>query len=158
MRGDIYYMQKAIELGRTSMEHKNGGPFGAIVVKDGEIIGEGMNSVTNDNDPTAHAEVMAIRNACKKVGSYSLEGATLYTSCEPCPMCLGAIYWSRISRIVFAATREDATKVAGFDDDHFYDEMNSSWEDRKIEFQEISRKEGQRLFEEWRLKSDKRMY
>jgi len=158
MTGDKIFISRAIELARISMDKDGGGPFGAVVVLDKKIIGEGMNAVTKDNDPTAHAEVMAIRNACEKRETYSLEGATLYTSCEPCPMCLGAIYWARISRIVFAATREDATKVAGFDDDHFYEEINSSWEDRNIEYLEINREEGQKLFQEWNIKSDKRMY
>lgn len=156
--GDKTYIKKAIELGRASMSSNNGGPFGAVVVKNGEIIGEGQNSVTALNDPTAHAEISAIRNACSNQGSYSLEGATLYTSCEPCPMCLGAIFWSRISKIVFAATREDATQIAGFDDDHFYEEINTTWEKRQIDYMEIGRKEGQALFREWQLKSDKRMY
>ena len=157
MSRDEFYIQKAIALGRASMTN-NGGPFGAIVVLNDEIIGEGQNAVTSKNDPTAHAEISAIRNACSNKKSYSLEGATLYTSCEPCPMCLGAIYWARISRIVYAATRDDATDIAGFDDDHFYEEMNSSWEGRKIASLEINREEGRQLFQEWKLKSDKRMY
>lgn len=158
MNTDDKFMQRAIELGRESMDQNTGGPFGAVIVFDNKIIGEGKNLVTSQNDPTAHAEINAIRDACKNQGSHSLDGAVLYTSCEPCPMCLGAIYWARIGTIVFAATREDATRIAGFDDDHFYEEINASWENRKKEYRQILRPEGRKLFKAWKQKSDKKMY
>jgi tRNA(Arg) A34 adenosine deaminase TadA len=158
MNTDDKFMFRAIELGMESMDQNTGGPFGAVIVLDNKIIGEGKNSVTSQNDPTAHAEINAIRDACKNLGSYSLQGTVLYTSCEPCPMCLGAIYWARIGRIVYAATREDATRIAGFDDEFFYDEMNMPGKDRKIEYLQILGTEGRRLFEAWRLKPDKDMY
>ncbi len=158
MKNDEKFIIRAIELGRSSMQKNQGGPFGAVVVLDGAILGEGSNSVTSNNDPTAHAEINAIRQACAKKGNYSLEGAVIYTSCEPCPMCLGAIYWARISKVVYAATREDAKDIAGFDDDHFYEEMHLTWKERSIENVEINREEGIQLFREWSTKSDKEMY
>ncbi|MGC2236356.1 MAG: nucleoside deaminase, partial [Pyrinomonadaceae bacterium] len=115
MEKDEYFMSRAITLAQNGMDSNAGGPFGAIVVRHGEIIGEGSNRVTSTNDPTAHAEITAIREACQKLGSFQLENCTIYTSCEPCPMCLGAIYWARPERVVFACTREDAAKI-GFDD------------------------------------------
>src|SRR5438045_1315378 len=119
---DEYFMQRAIRLAQNGMDSNAGGPFGALVVKDGEIIAEGSNRVTSTNDPTAHAEIVAIRNACQKLNSFQLDGCRIYTSCEPCPMCLGAIYWARPEKVFFACTREDAANV-GFDDQFIYDEI-----------------------------------
>ena len=158
MKNDKDYINRAIALGRSAMQSDQGGPFGAVVVLDGVVLGEGSNSVTSHNDPTAHAEINAIRQACAKKGDYTLEGAVIYTSCEPCPMCLGAIYWARISKVVYAATREDAKDIAGFDDDHFYEEMNASWEQRSIENVALNREDGIQLFREWSSKSDRKMY
>jgi len=155
---DEKFIKIAIQLGRESMMKHSGGPFGAVVVLGNNIIGKGKNSVISSIDPTAHAEIIAIRNACQNIGSFRLDGAVLYTSCEPCPMCLGAIYWARIRRVVFAATKDDATSIGGFDDDHFYEEINCSWEARKIEGIQINQKEARQLFQEWKMKADKRMY
>ncbi len=127
------------------------------VVKNGEIIAEGWNQVTSKNDPTAHAEVMAIRKACESLNSFQLEGCTIYTSCEPCPMCLGAIYWARPDRMFFACTREDAAKV-GFDDKFIYDEIGRSTEERSIKTQNIMRDEGLGVFQIWDKKADKTKY
>lgn len=158
MNSDDKYMEKAIELARDSMEQNTGGPFGAVVVLDNKIIGQGKNLVTSQNDPTSHAEINAIRDACRHLGSYSLERAVLYTSCEPCPMCLGAILWARIGKVVYAATREDATNIGGFDDDHFYEEINASWEQRTVDYGQALRNKSKELFESWRKKTDKHLY
>ncbi len=112
-------MRRAIELARQGIEENAGGPFGCVVVRNGEIIGEGNNRVTSLNDPTAHAEIIAIRQACKSLNSFQLDGCTIYTSCEPCPMCLGAIYWARPASVFYACNRDDAAEI-GFDDDHIY--------------------------------------
>jgi len=120
---DNYYIEKALNLALENVKSGKGGPFGAIVVKEGKIIATGTNSVTTENDPTAHAEVNAIRNACKKLNSYQLDDCEIYSSCEPCPMCLGAIYWARPKKLVFAATKTDAA-LAGFDDSYIYDEIS----------------------------------
>ena len=125
-------MLRAIELARKGMENGAGGPFGCVVVKDGEIVGEGSNLVTSTNDPTAHAEITAIRNACQNLNNFQLEGCEIYTSCEPCPMCLGAIYWARPAKMFYAATHEDAAKV-GFDDQFIYEEIEKPITERKIE-------------------------
>src|SRR5689334_14966488 len=116
------FMRRAIELAQQGVDENRGGPFGCVVVKDGEIIGEGFNQVTSTNDPTAHAEVVALREACRTLNSFQLDGCSIYTSCEPCPMCLGAIYWARPIHIFIAGTREDAA-AAGFDDDFLYVEI-----------------------------------
>lgn len=130
MYKDIY-MKKAVDLSSLSMNEGTGGPFGAIIVKDGQIVGQGRNLVTVNNDPTAHAEVVAIRDACQHLGTFQLEGCDIYCSCEPCPMCLGAIYWARPRHIYFAATREDAAQ-AGFDDSLIYQEIPKSPTERLI--------------------------
>jgi tRNA(Arg) A34 adenosine deaminase TadA len=158
MKNDHRFMERAIELGRNSMKQNTGGPFGAVVVLGNKIIGEGKNLVTTQNDPTSHAEINAIRDACRYLGSYSLDGAVLYTSCEPCPMCLGAIFWARIGKVVYAATREDATKIGGFDDDHFYEEISASWEARNIDSGQVLSNKSRELFEAWRKKTDKQLY
>ena len=119
---DEYFMRKAIKLARKGMNKNAGGPFGAIVVKDGKIISKGYNKVTSKNDPTAHAEVVAIRKACKKLGTFQLDDCTIYTSCEPCPMCLGAIYWARPKQVFYASNKKDAAAI-GFDDQFIYKEL-----------------------------------
>src|SRR5436190_22215840 len=130
------FMRAAIRLAHRSMTKNGGGPFGCVIVKDGKIIARGSNSVHDHNDPTAHAEVVAIRKACKKLKSFQLTGCELYTSCEPCPMCFGAIYWSRPSRVYFALTRRDAA-AAGFDDDFIYAEIGMDTIMRRIPFEQI---------------------
>ena len=151
-------MSRAIAIAQKGMESNDGGPFGAIIVnKKGEIIGEGNNKVTSTNDPTAHAEVVAIRDACKNVDSFQLEGCTIYTSCEPCPMCLGAIYWARPERIVFAAAREDAAAI-GFDDEFIYKEIPLPIQDRQITTEQVLQKEGVAVFNAWATKADKLEY
>lgn len=150
-------MERAIELAEKGMNSNDGGPFGAIVVRDGEIISEASNRVTSDNDPTAHAEVLAIREACRKLGTHTLEGCTIYTSCEPCPMCLGAIYWARPDAVVFACDRRDAAE-AGFDDDFIYRELANNMEERSIPFRQDMREKAIPLFREWVKKEDARKY
>ncbi len=151
------FMLRAIELARKGMENGAGGPFGCVVVKNGEIVGEGSNLVTSTNDPTAHAEVTAIRNACQNLNSFQLEGCEIYTSCEPCPMCLGAIYWARPARMFYAATHEDAAKV-GFDDQFIYEEIEKPINNRKIESINFLREESVKVFENWANKLDKIEY
>ena len=150
-------MLRAIELSRQGMESNNGGPFGCVIVKDGKIVGEGNNEVTSSNDPTAHAEVVAIRNACKNLNAFQLDGCEVYSSCEPCPMCLGAIYWARPDKIYYANTREDAAAI-GFDDSMIYEEMSAKMQDRKIPVIPLARKEAAKVFEEWKAKPDKTQY
>ena len=154
---DAEFMKRAIELSRTNMLSDAGGPFGAVIVKDGKIVGEGWNKVTSTNDPTAHAEVEAIRDACKNLGTFELRGCVLYTSCEPCPMCLGAIYWARPDRVVYAGTREDAA-AAGFDDQLIYDELPLPPGQRRIPMRTLLHDEAVALFEAWRVKPDKTAY
>lgn len=151
------FMQKAIEISREKMQAGAGGPFGAVIVKNNQVIASGWNQVTSANDPTAHAEIMAIRNACASVGDFSLKGSTIYTSCEPCPMCLAAIYWARIDKIVYANTRADAAAIQ-FDDDFLYRELNLPIEDRKIPMQQCMHTEANRVFQEWQQKTDKILY
>ncbi len=127
----------------------NGGPFGAVIVKDGEIIASGVNMVTSTNDPTAHAEIVAIRNACKALNTHQLDECEIYCSCEPCPMCLGAIYWARPKKIYYACTKDDAAD-AGFDDSHIYNELALPQKDRKIPVIQLMRDEGLKAFKEWK--------
>jgi len=150
-------MRRAIELAQRGVDDGLGGPFGCVVVKDGEIIGEGCNQVTSTNDPTAHAEVVAVREACRNLGSFQLTGCEVYTSCEPCPMCLGAIYWARPSRIFVAGTREDAA-AAGFDDEFFYSEIEKPNYDRQLKMESLLREESQKVFDSWVQKPDKVEY
>jgi tRNA(Arg) A34 adenosine deaminase TadA len=154
---DEYFMLKAICLAQNGIDSNAGGPFGAIIVKDGEIIGEGCNQVTSTNDPTAHAEIIAIRKACQKLGSFQLDGCILYTSCEPCPMCLGAIYWARPEKVFFACTRKDAANI-GFDDHFIYDEIERPIEERHIKSVNFMREEGLKVFGNWEIKTDKTEY
>ncbi len=142
------WLNAAIQLASKSVK-KKGGPFGAIIMKDGKVIGEGTNQVTTKHDPTAHAEVVAIRNACKKLDSHQLDGCVIYTSCEPCPMCLGAIYWSRLEKVYFAATRHEAA-AAGFDDAVIYQEIEKEPEQRKIPFHHLELKSKFEPFEKWK--------
>jgi tRNA(Arg) A34 adenosine deaminase TadA len=154
---DQHFIRMAIETGRQGMQANLGGPFGAVIVKDDEIVGRGSNRVTSSNDPTAHAEVVAIREACQELGDFSLKGCILYSSCQPCPMCLGAIYWARLDRLVYAASDEDAA-AAGFDDQFIYQELDLQPEERALPIHQILKEEGVQLFREWIAKEDKLEY
>ncbi len=147
--GDEKFMQMAIELSEKNIKQGTGGPFGAVIVKNGEIIASSANRVVPENDPTAHAEVSAIRLACKKLGTYNLEGCEIYTSCEPCPMCLGAIYWAHIDKIYYANTKTDAADI-GFDDHFIYDELESDMQNRKVPFIQLMRNEALAVFKLWK--------
>ncbi|XGC80939.1 nucleoside deaminase [Bdellovibrio bacteriovorus] len=151
------FMLRAIELSRKNMQAGAGGPFGAVIVKDDKIIGEGWNKVTSTNDPTAHAEVVAIRNACESAKNFSLEGAEIYTSCEPCPMCLAAIYWARIDKIFYANTRKDAANI-DFDDDFLYQEIPKEIAHRKVPMIQCAHDEALTVFKEWQAKVDRIQY
>lgn len=158
-RGDALdreMMRAAIRLACESVA-AGGGPFGAVVVRGGTILGRGANRVTRDNDPTAHAEVVAIRDACARLGSFRLDGCTLYTSCEPCPMCLGAIYWARPARVLFAATAADAAE-AGFDDRFIYDQLALAPGARQLRLEPLLREEAQAAFAAWAAKPDRIPY
>ncbi|MEK6627389.1 MAG: nucleoside deaminase [Bdellovibrionota bacterium] len=157
MNQDMEFMKRAIELSKNNVTSLNGGPFGAVVVRNGQIIGEGANLVTCNNDPTAHAEVLAIRAACNKIANFDLSGATIYTSCEPCPMCLAAIYWARIDKIYYANTRADAARIK-FDDDLIYNEIPKDPSLRKIPSQELLRTEAQIVFTMWDQSTEKVRY
>ena len=148
------WMQAAVDLSIAGVTSGEGGPFGAIVVKDGQIVGRGNNRVTTTNDPTAHAEVVAIRDACKNLGTFQLIGCTVYTSCEPCPMCLGAIYWARPDRVFFACTKADAA-ASGFDDQFIYDEIEKEFGERKIQCEQVGQSLAIKAFEIWDAKSDR---
>jgi len=154
---DERFMRRAVELALESVRKNDGGPFGCVIVKDGEIIGEGRNVVTSSNDPTAHAEVVAIRNACARLGSFQLDGCVLYTSCEPCPMCLGAIYWARPEQIFVACRREDAAAY-GFDDAFIYDEIALDAEKRSIPAEWMMREEALAGFKAWEANTEKIEY
>jgi len=153
---DRNFMREAIRLASESVRN-GGGPFGAVIVKDGEIIAGSSNSVTIDNDPTAHAEVNAIRKACRRLGTFDLSGCVIYTSCEPCPMCLGAIYWARISRIYYGNTRKDARDI-DFADDFIYDELDRPMSDRTVPIIPMLRDEALESFRLWSEKDDKTEY
>jgi guanine deaminase len=150
------FMIKAIELSIKSAE-TIGGPFGCVIVKDNKIISEGSNKVTSMNDPTAHGEIVAIREACLKLNTFNLSGCELYSSCEPCPMCLSAIYWSHIDKIFYANTRNDAKNI-DFDDSFIYSEINKKIEDRKIQMTQMLRDEALKAFKIWNTKVDKIKY
>ena len=154
---DKKFMRRAIALAENGMDSNTGGPFGAVVVKDGKIIAEVCNRVTSTNDPTAHAEVDAIRTACKKLNSFQLEDCVIYTSCEPCPMCLGAIYWARPKKVFYGCTREDAADIA-FDDQLIYDEIAVGIDKRQIPFTNVLREEALKVFQKWDAKSDRTEY
>ena len=150
------FMLRAIELSIQSANSK-GGPFGAVIVKDNQIISEGYNQVTVNNDPTAHAEIVAIRNACKKLGNFFLKGCDLFTSCEPCPMCLSAIYWSHVDNVFYANTRMDAANI-DFDDSLIYSEIKKDINERKIKMSQMNREEALEAFKIWQTKEDKIKY
>ena len=150
-------MQEAIALSRQGMENGEGGPFGCVIVKGDEIVGRGNNKVLQLNDPTAHAEVVAIRDACKNLNNFQLDDCEVYTSCEPCPMCLGAIYWARPKAIYFANNREDAAAI-GFDDSMIYNEIETPIEKRKIPIQSLGREEALQVFRDWVANENKTLY
>ena len=151
------FMREAIGLSREKMRNNQGGPFGAVIVRKGKIIARGWNQVTSTNDPTAHAEVVAIRDACRKLRDFRLQGCELYTSCEPCPMCLSAIYWARLDRIYYAATRHDAAE-AGFDDAFLYREIPLPPESRTLPCRPLLHHEAVAAFADWKSKVDKTPY
>lgn len=151
------YMQLAIDLAQENVNTGKGGPFGAVIVKNGEIVATGANSVTSLNDPTAHAEVTAIRNACKKLDSFQLDDCEIYSSCEPCPMCLGAIYWARPKALYFAADKNDAAK-AGFDDSFIYDEIELDYSKRSIKTLQLDINTKLKPFEDWDISELKLAY
>jgi tRNA(Arg) A34 adenosine deaminase TadA len=153
---DKDFMREAIRLADESVKN-GGGPFGAVIVKDGEIIAGSSNSVTIDNDPTAHAEVNTIRQACKKLGTFDLSGCTIYTSCEPCPMCLGAIYWAHLSHIFYGNNRKDAAEI-DFDDDFIYLELEKPMKERSVPFTQLMKREALKTFKAWKNKEDKTEY
>lgn len=154
---EMQFLERAIALSHEGMQSGHGGPFGCVVVQDGEIVGEGCNKVTSSNDPTAHAEVVAIREACKNLGTYQLSDCEIYTSCEPCPMCLGAIYWARPKRVVYANTRYDAAAIE-FDDDFIYREINADMGDRQIPFVHHPSESAKKVFQLWREMEGKTKY
>ncbi len=150
-------MRMAIALSEDNVKNNLGGPFGAVIVKDGQIIAKSANTVTTTNDPTAHAEVTAIRLACQTLNTFSLEGCTIYASCEPCPMCLGAIYWARIDKLYYANTKKDAAAI-NFDDDFIYQEIDLQPEDRKLPSQQLLRYEALKAFDMWQQSASKTDY
>ena len=150
------FMRKAIELSIENIKN-GGGPFGAVIEKEGQIIATGTNRVTSDNDPTAHAEVNAIRNACKQLNTFDLSGCTIYSSCEPCPMCLSAIYWAHLDKLYYANTKEDADAI-GFSDQFIYEELELKPADRQLKSETILRNEALKAFSDWTQKEDKINY
>ncbi len=157
MTRELKYMQEAIQLSRNGMLKGDGGPFGCVIVKGDTIVGRGWNRVLATNDPTAHAEVVAIRDACKTLGSFQLDDCEIYTSCEPCPMCMGAIYWARPKKVYYANNRHDAA-AAGFDDSLIYEELTLPFAHRRIALDCICREEALHVFTEWIEKRDKVNY
>ena len=153
---DAKYMQMAIDLSIENVDN-GGGPFGAVIVRDGEVIATGVNRVVPNNDPTAHAEVSAIRSACHKLGTFKLEGTTIYSSCEPCPMCLSAIYWAGISRLCYGNTKADA-KAIDFDDSFIYDQLDLDYDKRSLKCEHFMRAAAQAAFRKWATKEDKVEY
>jgi tRNA(Arg) A34 adenosine deaminase TadA len=153
----LEWMREAIRLSDKGMQSNEGGPFGCVIVRNNEIIGRGNNKVTSTNDPTAHAEVTAIRDACSRLNTFELPGCEIYTSCEPCPMCLGAIYWAKLKKIYFACTRTDAADI-GFSDDFIYHEIGKDLDQRAIPIEQMIRDEGMVVFNTWMKKPDKEVY
>ncbi len=151
------YMDEAIQQAINGVSSDKGGPFGCLIVKNGRIVGRGCNQVTSTNDPSAHAEIVAIRDACKNLDTYQLEGCDVYTSCEPCPMCLGAIYWARPNKVYYAVTKEDAAAI-GFDDAFIYKEINKKDDERKIYFKQCDVENMRKPFSLWSLKENKKEY
>lgn len=153
----VKFMKKAIRISVANVENQKGGPFGAVIVKDGKIIARGSNQVTASNDPTAHAEVVAIRKACKALKTFQLSGCEIYTSCEPCPMCLGAIYWARPDKLYYANSKEDAAAIQ-FDDQFIYEEIARPVGERKLFTKQILREKAQEAFEKWKTSATKIEY
>jgi guanine deaminase len=151
------FMRRAIALATENVRSGAGGPFAAVIVKDGRVVADGVNRVTSTNDPTAHAEVVAIREACRKLGDFQLAGCDLYTTCEPCPMCLGAIYWARPARVFYACVAADAAAV-GFDDAFIYEELNRAHAERRVPMQELLREESLTIFALWQQQEKKTLY
>ena len=151
------FMEQAIELARQGMTAGKGGPFGCVIVKGEEVVGKGCNLVISTMDPTAHAEIVAIRDACKHLSDFQLDDCEVYTSCEPCPMCLGALYWARVKKVVYANTRHDAAAIE-FDDDFIYQEINTSFMQRQIPFVHLPHPEAIEVFKEWKNMEDKLKY
>ena len=151
------HLERAIAMSQLAVDRNAGGPFGAVIVRGGRVIAEGHNQVIADNDPTAHAEVVAIRDACRALSTFRLEGCELYTSCEPCPMCLGAIYWSRIERVYYANTRHEAAAI-GFDDAHLYVEFGRDIEARAVPFTRLVLASANAPMQAWKAKADKQPY
>lgn len=151
------FLSRAVALSREGMQGGKGGPFGCVIVKDGKIVGEGCNQVTTSNDPTAHAEVVAIRDACKNLSSFQLDGCDVYASCEPCPMCLGAIYWARPARVFYANTKQDAAAI-DFDDQFIYDEIERKGVERQIPFIHLPLNDALQVFREWKAMDNKIEY
>ena len=154
---DLKFIRQAVDIALQGVSQNRGGPFGCVIEKGGIIVGRGCNEVISANDPTAHAEVVAIRNACGNLKSHQLEGCTIYTSCEPCPMCLGAIYWARPDRVVYACTRRDAAAI-GFDDDFIYKEISIPDAERQISMQQCGHELGLELFRSWQQNPDRVRY
>ncbi|MGR7812114.1 nucleoside deaminase [Lacinutrix undariae] len=154
---DKQFMQRAIDMAAKGMNANAGGPFGAVIVKDGKIIAEGHNCVTSTNDPTAHAEVVAIRKACEALGTFQLDDCIVYTSCEPCPMCLGAIYWARPKKVFYGCDKVDAANI-DFDDNFIYEELDKPITGRNIPFEQILQVEAVKVFEKWTEKIDRTEY
>ena len=157
MQRELKFMLEAIELSKKCMTENQGGPFGCVIVKGEDVVGRGWNKVTSTNDPTAHAEVVAIRDACSKLASFQLTDCEIYTSCEPCPMCMGAIYWARPKKVYYGNTREDAASI-GFDDSLIYKELSSAMHERQIEMVCLAGDEALKVFEAWKNKADKTEY
>lgn len=157
MSREEQFMIEAIRLSKMGMDNNEGGPFGCVIVKGDKIVGRGWNQVLLTNDPTAHAEVTAIRDACNNLGTFQLDGCEIYTSCEPCPMCMGAIYWARPDRVYFANTRSDAARI-GFDDSMIYEELTAPLDERKIEIRCLGRDHALPVFNEWAAKNDRTLY
>jgi tRNA(Arg) A34 adenosine deaminase TadA len=157
MENQKKFMREAIRLSIENVQSGNGGPFGTVIVKNGNIIASGVNKVTQSSDPTAHAEIVAIRSACETLGTFQLVGCEIYCSCEPCPMCLGAIYWARPDRIYFANTKEDAADI-NFDDNFIYNELDVSTSQRKLPTTQLLRDEAQMAFRQWRESTAKTEY
>ncbi len=151
------FMRQAIALSIDNVKHNKGGPFGAVVVKDGKVIATGANCVTSDNDPTAHAEVTAIRNACKELGTFQLDDCEIYTSCEPCPMCMGAIYWARPKAVYYGNTKADAAEI-DFDDQFIYDELERPLNKRNLQIKQLLRDEALTAFQLWQKNTEKTTY
>jgi len=154
---ELHFMQEAIDLARKGMNSNKGGPFGCVIVKDDKVIGRGCNCVASQNDPTAHAEVVAIRDACKNLQSFQLDGCEIYTSCEPCPMCFAAIHWAKMTKLYYGCTRKDAADI-GFDDNFIYDVINGKAEKLQVELEQRDRDICMTAFEAWTHKDDRVQY